>query len=406
MFYETFDGFGKSDAPGESSNFVSSLIAKAGDRQKRKRQEETFKQRKEQQEEAKKKRERKQKKPKAREVRDETLEERNSRKLAAKLARKKNKESEVVTQQQLVDALAVKQREENEEEVVEEEEGVAAAESSSDEDEVLPVPDQPEDSTKMGTEEEGDDDEDNAEEEKSEVPEFYKELNFAHEKNLKVKVAQGFEDEDDARMEINSDRVIEIETTPISLEESAIEWAIEDKIKDNLQRMKIDQFFPVQRSVIPSVIRDNAAEHLIPRDMCISAPTGSGKTLAYVVPIVQTLMKREITRLAALVLLPSRELAVQVHKVFESVARDTRVKTAIVTGQRSFAQEQESLVGKNVIHPFNPLTKTSTSTFTPCYQRNRGELSALIAVQPRGETGRSVVDVLVSTAGRLLDQLE
>ena len=113
MFYDTYD-FG--DDGGTPSSYVDSVIAKAGERAKRKRQEESFRQRKEQQEEAKKRKDKHRRKSKAHEVRDETLEERNSRKLAAKLARNKNKGKEkggkgaesVITQEQLVEALAVR----------------------------------------------------------------------------------------------------------------------------------------------------------------------------------------------------------------------------------------------------------------------------------------------------------
>ena len=67
------------------------------------------------------------------------------------------------------------------------------------------------------------------------------------------------------------------ETAPISLGDSVKEWGIEEKIKNNLSDMNIDKFFPVQRNVIPSVMRDNARDYLAPRDMCIPHPQAAGR---------------------------------------------------------------------------------------------------------------------------------
>ena len=158
------------------------------------------------------------------------------------------------------------------------------------------------------------------------VPQFFNELNYAHEKNLSLSKVQSFADEDDDRM--NGAEPLAPNAPPMSVAESVEAWGLHESLKENLQSMEVRDFFPVQRAVIPAVIRDNAASFLLPRDMCISAPTGSGKTLAYAVPIVQSLLRYDIRRLRALVLLPSRELAVQVHKVFESVAKGTQMPLA------------------------------------------------------------------------------
>ena len=65
------------------------------------------------------------------------------------------------------------------------------------------------------------------------------------------------------------------------------------------------------------------ADALAGRDVCGKAKTGSGKTLAFGVPLLQRTMAAPATepgRPRALVLVPTRELAVQVSEVFEPLA--------------------------------------------------------------------------------------
>jgi ATP-dependent RNA helicase DDX51/DBP6 len=80
-----------------------------------------------------------------------------------------------------------------------------------------------------------------------------------------------------------------------------------------------------------------------PSDICVSAPTGSGKTLAYVLPIVEVcafrrdprlwsdvreeiFSTRAVTHLRALVVLPTRDLVVQVRETFEAIAKGRGLK--------------------------------------------------------------------------------
>ena len=63
-----------------------------------------------------------------------------------------------------------------------------------------------------------------------------------------------------------------------------------------------------------------------PSDICVSAPTGSGKTLAYVLPIVETLSERVVTRLRALIVLPTRDLVTQVRETLEEVGKGKGLK--------------------------------------------------------------------------------
>ncbi|KAF9241408.1 DEAD-domain-containing protein [Melanogaster broomeanus] len=108
------------------------------------------------------------------------------------------------------------------------------------------------------------------------------------------------------------------------------------------------------------------------RDVCVSAPTGSGKTLAYVLPILETLTNRVVTRLRALIVLPTRDLVNQVRETFEAVGKGRGLKIGTATGQHSFPHEQAQLVLETA-----------------------SELQG----------GSSKVDVLVCTPGRLMDHL-
>jgi ATP-dependent RNA helicase RhlE len=85
----------------------------------------------------------------------------------------------------------------------------------------------------------------------------------------------------------------------------------------------IDNPFAVQRSIVPDVL----AGH----DVLVKAPTGSGKTLAFGVPLVERLEATD-ARAAALVLVPTRELASQVTEELADVARARALSVAAVYG--------------------------------------------------------------------------
>ncbi|XP_076004874.1 ATP-dependent RNA helicase DDX51 [Genypterus blacodes] len=147
------------------------------------------------------------------------------------------------------------------------------------------------------------------------------------------------------------------------------------RLVSKLEQNGIQRFFPVQAEVVPAIL-DGARQGLLigrggykPRDVCVSAPTGSGKTLAFVIPVIQVLMQRVVCEVRALVVLPTKELAQQVCKVFSSYAEGTSLKVVMLAGQKSFAAEQTSL----------------------------SEL--------RGGVRRSLADVVVATPGRLVDHI-
>lgn len=74
---------------------------------------------------------------------------------------------------------------------------------------------------------------------------------------------------------------------------------------------------PIQRAVLPHIIASP------PRDVVGMARTGSGKTLAYLIPLIQKLSGKHSVKFGvrALVMVPTRELAVQVLKVGKDLAK-------------------------------------------------------------------------------------
>jgi ATP-dependent RNA helicase DDX51/DBP6 len=96
-----------------------------------------------------------------------------------------------------------------------------------------------------------------------------------------------------------------------------------------------DAWGTVQTAILPHLLPAPRAQRALylpydpPRDVCVSAPTGSGKTLAYVLPVVETLATRIVTRLRALVVLPTRDLVAQVREAFEAVGKNRGLKVKL-----------------------------------------------------------------------------
>jgi superfamily II DNA/RNA helicase len=87
------------------------------------------------------------------------------------------------------------------------------------------------------------------------------------------------------------------------------ELGVAEKLADVLTERGIRTAFPIQRLTIPDALAG--------RDVCGKAKTGSGKTLAFGLPLVQLLTGTKPGIIAGLVLVPTRELAIQ---VFEELA--------------------------------------------------------------------------------------
>ena len=85
---------------------------------------------------------------------------------------------------------------------------------------------------------------------------------------------------------------------------------------------------PVQALAIP--------QQLAGHDLVITAQTGTGKTLAFLLPLLERLLQKGMTPgINALILSPTRELAIQISECFSKLAGGTGIRAAVVVGGMS-----------------------------------------------------------------------
>ncbi len=107
---------------------------------------------------------------------------------------------------------------------------------------------------------------------------------------------------------------------------------IAPKILEALDRMKFTVPTPIQRKAIPIAIEG--------KDVIGVAQTGTGKTLAFAIPIIQRLAQ---SKGRCLVLVPTRELALQVDETFQKLAPLFSMRTAVVIGGASMQMQLQNL---------------------------------------------------------------
>ncbi len=102
-----------------------------------------------------------------------------------------------------------------------------------------------------------------------------------------------------------------------------------------MARLEANQFkipTPVQAAAIPPALEG--------RDVLATAQTGTGKTLSFLIPIVEMLQKLDSQRTGArdacaLIVLPTRELAMQIEKSFRAIRTSQTQTVALVVGGMS-----------------------------------------------------------------------
>ena len=100
----------------------------------------------------------------------------------------------------------------------------------------------------------------------------------------------------------------------------------------------------IQEKAIPLALQGS--------DILGAAKTGSGKTLAFLVPVLENLYRRkwtELDGLGALILSPTRELAIQIFEVLRKIGRYHTFSAGLVIGGKSLHEERERLGRMNIL---------------------------------------------------------
>ncbi|WOO35925.1 DEAD/DEAH box helicase [Anaerocolumna sp. AGMB13020] len=116
------------------------------------------------------------------------------------------------------------------------------------------------------------------------------------------------------------------------------DFRLSEEIKKALNGLEYYIPTEVQQQVIPKALEK--------KDLLVKAQTGSGKTAAYAIPICEQLEWLE-NKPQALILTPTRELAVQVKEDFTNIGRFKRIKATAIYGRHSFSIEKTELKQKS-----------------------------------------------------------
>jgi ATP-dependent RNA helicase RhlE len=106
-------------------------------------------------------------------------------------------------------------------------------------------------------------------------------------------------------------------------------------LQQKLAAAQFTNLTPIQQGAIPPAFEG--------RDVIGTAQTGTGKTLAFLIPLIETLQREPASHTTALVLLPTRELAMQVHEQYEQLRTRKMPAAALVIGGVSEKAQIQSL---------------------------------------------------------------
>ena len=106
------------------------------------------------------------------------------------------------------------------------------------------------------------------------------------------------------------------------------QYSFSPEIKSNLEGLEFKRPTDIQFKAIPPIMKGE--------DVLAIAQTGTGKTAAFAIPIIDKLHRNKKTKasegIKAVVMVPTRELAIQITEVFQEIGKNTKVTSFCVFG--------------------------------------------------------------------------
>lgn len=112
---------------------------------------------------------------------------------------------------------------------------------------------------------------------------------------------------------------------------------LHERLFKALDKLAFTEATPVQALTFPVAMSG--------KDAVVSAKTGSGKTGAFVIPMLEKFLAEDKPRSGTrgLILVPTRELALQIEKAFKSFAAFTQIKCSVIIGGEAFKHQIASI---------------------------------------------------------------
>eukprot|EP00177_Eucheuma_denticulatum_P004286 GFKZ01007772.1.p1 GENE.GFKZ01007772.1~~GFKZ01007772.1.p1 ORF type:complete len:618 (+),score=67.74 GFKZ01007772.1:248-2101(+) len=126
--------------------------------------------------------------------------------------------------------------------------------------------------------------------------------------------------------------------TSVPLESIRIDERVANVLRSN---MGISSLFDMQVKVSQFVTC--MSDYSAVGDVILCAPTGSGKTLAYALPIIDRCIATPVKALRAIIVVPTRDLALQVHAVFATLVENLEINLSVISGAAPLAGEKEGV---------------------------------------------------------------
>ncbi len=125
-----------------------------------------------------------------------------------------------------------------------------------------------------------------------------------------------------------------------------IDFNFHPDLLEGIEASNYETATPVQEQVIPAILEG--------KDLIASAQTGTGKTAAFLLPVIHRLMLNHTDgRIGALIIVPTRELAVQISQHLEGLSYFTHISSVAVYGgndAQNFVAEKKALqAGADII---------------------------------------------------------